>query len=93
MILRILPKEGNLITLRLLRELITKLGITDEEHKEYDIVQKDGRISWDDQKASELKEFELGDATMGVIKDELNKLNKQNKLDMELLSLADKFID
>ena len=52
-VISILPKEGNFLTLRVLRTLVSRIGLTAEEIKEFEVVQEGDRIVWN-QKGYEL---------------------------------------
>lgn len=90
--LTILPQEGNLAQLRLVRELAGKLGLSAEEINKYEVTtEKDGTIKWNKDKDEELlipfhdKEFEL-------MRDQLTELDKKNKLEQKMFSLCEKFM-
>lgn len=97
-LLNILPREGSVITLRIMRELQSKLSFTEEELKKYrmkNTQSPDGRatITWDEDFSLEEADIEIGEAVTGIIVKELKKLDSQNKLRMEALSLYEKFVE
>lgn len=88
-----LPSEGNVITLKLIRELREQLSFSEMELKDWNIVSgEDQRITWDAAAAGE-KEITVGDAMKAIIVRALKKLDETNKLTMGQLSLYEKFID
>lgn len=93
----ILPSQGNIVTLRSVKELLTKLAFTNKELKDWKIKQKqsDGgtMIVWDSDFTNCVKEFEINDAMTGLITEQLTTLSGQNRLRMEMLPLYEKFVD
>ena len=92
MAMGLLPKEGSYVTLRIQRELTTKLGMSEEELKEFDIkTLGDGKVSWN-AKGMEEKEIALGEKQTDMIKDALVKLDTDKKLDQQHFTLYEKFV-
>ena len=50
----ILPQEGSFVTLKILRDCNSELGLKDEEHKEYEISQDGPKVTWNMEKDKEL---------------------------------------
>jgi hypothetical protein len=97
-LLNILPPEGNIITLRVVRELQGKLSFTEEELKEWKIknrVQPDGRalITWDSDFTNKTKDIKIGEVANGIIVEQLKMLESQKRLRLEMLDLYEKFVD
>lgn len=97
-LLNVLPHEGSIITLRIMRELQSKLSFTEEELKKYKMKNTqspDGRttITWDEDFSLKETDIEIGEAATGIIVNELKKLDSQNRLRMEMLSLYEKFVE
>jgi len=90
-ILSILPKEGNYVTLRIIRELQNNLSFTEKEIKDWEIKAEGQKISWNPDKVSSI-EIEIGDKASEIIREALKTLDKQNKLTQELFSLYEKFV-
>jgi hypothetical protein len=89
-ILQILPPEGNIVTLRVTRDLAKKVGFTAEEHKEFEIQEKDGMVKWNE-KAMILKPFELADVEFGLIKTKLDDRDSKGTLTPDMVPLYEKF--
>ena len=89
----IIPREGNIATIKIVRELREALSFTEEEHEAFDLVIKleEGRVEWDREKAVDV-DIPLGPQAMKVIVEALEKLNKDGKLTEQHISLYDKFI-
>lgn len=90
-LLQVLPKEGDFVTLRVLRELKKVVGFSEEDYKTYEIVQKGDRVSWNT-KGNEETEVEIGDRAMEISKTALLELNKNKKLKEEHYSIYEKFV-
>lgn len=90
-VVSILPKEGNFLTLRVLRTLVSRIGLTAEEIKEFGVTQENDRIVWN-QKGYELVEFDLADVELDIIKQELKKLDSENRLTQDMFSIYEKFV-
>ena len=91
LILNILPKEGSIVTVRLLKELIGSVGLSGEEIKKWKVQTKDNnQVVWDNTQTTE-KDIHIGDSAKALIAEKLEILNKESKLTVEQLSLYDKF--
>ena len=91
LILNILPKEGNIVTIRLLKDLIGNVGLSGEEIKKWKVQTKENnQVVWDNTQATE-KEINLEETAKNLISERLELLNKESKLTIEQLSLYDKF--
>jgi hypothetical protein len=92
-ILSILPKEGDFLTLKLLRKLQSDLSFNEEEHNLYKFVEnkEDNSITWDD-KVEQVKEIEIGNKTKDIIVNSLKKLNDQKKLNESHYDVYIKFV-
>lgn len=92
-LLNLIPRENNFSTLRIIRKFTKDLGITDEEHKEFDITQKDEKISWNVERGLKEKEFEIGEVANVLIVEALKKLDTDKKLEQIHFSLYEKFVE
>lgn len=92
--LSILPNDGNFARLRMIQELQRKLGIPAEEMERIEmVVDEQGMARWNREKESGPVSLEFQDKEFELIRDTLEKLNSQNKLEMRMLSLCEKFIE
>jgi len=90
-LLPILPKEGNFVTLKILRDLNSKLSLSEADFKEFEVTQKDDKVTWN-QKGNEEREIEIGAKATSIICEALEELNKNKKLTERYFSLYEKFI-
>jgi len=97
-LLGVLPQQGNVITLRIIRELQNRLSLTEEEIEHYNVqnhANPDGsaNITWNPELSQEEKDIPIGESATGVIRGELIRLNAQNQLHVTMLPLYDKFVE
>jgi len=90
--LGILPKESNFVTLKIVRDLQGTLSLNEEEMKEFEVEQAGTDIKWND-KGKEARELQIGEKATDIIIEALEKLNKDNKLTAQYMSLYEKFIN
>lgn len=90
-ILSILPREGNFIDLGIIRELAQILNLSEDEIKEFEITVDGNNYRWN-KKGDEEIVFEIGPRGFSLICELLEKLDKNNKLEMNHFTLFNKFI-
>lgn len=89
-ILNILPKEGNVVTLRVIQELQHELSFTEGEIKDIELEQEGSQVSW---KREVNKEVEIGEAAHKIIAGQLRMLDKENKLPMSFMDIYERFVE
>ena len=97
-LLAILPQQGNLSTLRIVRDLREKLSLTEEEHKEFGIVttQHEGSVTfnWKNGDAALTpREFQFQPKALSIIIEVLRHLDAQKQLRTEHISLFEAFVE
>lgn len=93
MILQALPKEGNILLLRLRQGLISKVGLSAEDYVKFEVKQTpEGKVTWKSDIPQEV-EIDLNEAEMGIIKSSLKDLDRAGKLLPDQLSLWEKFVE
>jgi len=90
-ILQILPKEGNFVTLNIVRDLQKSLAPSEEEFKEFEIKQVGEQTTWNEKGIVD-KEIKIGEKSTDIIIEALEKLDKENKLTPQHMSVYEKFI-
>ena len=90
MALGVLPENGNILSIRVVKELREALGVNAKEGETLKLrPTPDGKgMQWDD-KADTGRVFELTRAEFAIIQDGLKKLNAEQKLTTEHLGLWD----
>jgi len=91
MLLQILPKEGNFSTLKIIRGLVSSLGLSEADYKEFDVKQQETQIVWNE-KGNEDREIEIGEKATDIIIEALKKLDEEKKLNEQLFSVHEKFV-
>jgi len=88
-------KEGNFVTLKLVRQAREGLSFTDEEIEKLKFAQDGNSLQWNVDAAVELNEveIELSPTAISIVKATLDKLNDEAKLTEQHFSLYEKFIE
>lgn len=94
LILNLLPQEGNVVTLRVVRDLQSELGFSDKEMKKLKIVSNpDGTITWPKEKAGVKKNIIFTEARWNIVKGEMEKLERAGRMRLNLISLYERFVE
>lgn len=91
-LLGILPPQGGLATIRLVRDLRERLSLAKREAEGLEVQQGDGTITWNAEKDRE-KEFSFSGFEIELIVASLRKIEKEERLTPDLLALWDQFVD
>lgn len=86
------PVEGNVVTLRVVRDLQRELSFTDDEVRDFQIVQEGSQVRWTAE-STDAREFEFNDTARKLIRDALQKISDEGKLTLQSLDLAEKFLE
>lgn len=90
-LLNMLPKEGNIVTMRTVRKLLDTIALTDEEQKIWNVKTEGTNVRWDSTAKTD-KNLEFSDIAIGIIKLVLKKQTKEEKITLQTIGLFDKFI-
>lgn len=85
-------KEGNIITLRVLAGLKPKLALTEEEVEKWNVRTEEDNYKWSPE-GNEGVEIELTESEIKLIKEQLVKMDKEQKLTFNHFSLYEKFVE
>ena len=88
-LLDVLPVQGDITTIRIVRALREDLSFTEAEHVKFGIRAVGNQVSW---KSNGLKEVEIGPKAREVIASAFKYLNEQKKLTPMHLGLYDRFV-
>ena len=92
-LLNCLPPEGNVATLRIVRQLRERLSFSEQELKDYCISHTGDQIKWDRSKEpADGIEIEIGEKATDLIVASLKKLDQAGKVTDGHLSLFDRFV-
>lgn len=91
LLLNMLPGEGDLTTIRIVRQLREELSFSEEEHAALNFRPVgENQLRWEDGVVDD-KEFDFAAKATGLIADALEKLIKEEKVQEQHISLFDKF--
>jgi hypothetical protein len=90
-LLNILPREGDITILKIVRKLRENLSFSEAEHKALQFKQEDGQIKWRTE-ADSPKDVFLGEKATDIIVETLKSLSAQKKLLEEHLPLYEKAV-
>jgi hypothetical protein len=85
-----LPKEGDLTTIRIVNELRETLSFTEEEHALLNFQQGDNQLRWNDNAVPD-KDVDVGMKAMEVIHKAIKELDNSKKLTPEHIAIIDEF--
>ena len=91
-LLGVLPKEGNITTLKIVRKLREELSFNEEEHKLLNFREKAGMTVWDFKLAVK-KNIEIGEKATDMIVEVMKGLDKNKKLHEDHLPLWEIFME
>jgi hypothetical protein len=92
-VMTLMPVEGNYRTLKIVWDLQMELATTEEENKLAGLVDlPGGGTDAEDWDAVPPKEIVFGDVAKALVVDALTKLNNEEKLTRQHMSLYEKFI-
>lgn len=91
-LLNVLPREGTVTTVRIVRELREALSFSEEEHERLKFRKADGGTQWDDE-AERDEEISIGPRAHTLIAETLEKMNSEEKLTEDYLGAWEKFVD
>jgi len=90
MLLGILPPEGDLTTIRIVRELREGLSFSEAEHRDLQMKQEDNQVRWAEGAVPD-KVLDIGPKGQEVIRETIKKLDDEKKLVEDHLELVDLF--
>ena len=91
LLLGILPAEGDVTTLRIVRDLQRDLSFSEQEYADLQLVQADGQVTWD-RSHDQPKDVSVGLKATNLIVGVLQRLSDDKKLTSQHLALWDKFV-
>ncbi len=90
LLLDILPVQGSMVTLRIVRELREALSFDEAEHVTLNLREDGNIVRWDTAQAQD-KEIPIGPKAMDLIRTRIKELSEDNALRLDHLPLCDKF--
>jgi len=92
LLLGLLPEQGNILTLRVVREARQLLEFKADEVNRFEIVQSGPSFRWNQEKAEEV-EIALSDAALGIAREAIKKQDAENKLTVVHIPLWEKLVE
>lgn len=91
-LLTILPGEGDLLSLRIVRDLKASLSFSEEEYAKYEIKthKESGGTTW--KETDETKSVEIGKRAKEIIQEAIDELDKRKQLKAEFLPFIERFL-
>jgi hypothetical protein len=90
LLLPVLPEKGSLLTIRIVRELREALSFDEGEIVEFNLMQNNGRVTWDESK-DKGKEIDIGPRAQTIILDRLKELDSSQALTTDHLEICELF--
>ncbi len=87
-LLNVLPQQGDIITLRIVRDLQSALSFSEKEHKQLKFSQEGQRVNWTGEVN---KAVPIGPKAHIVIQTELEKQSQAGNLPMQAVELYERF--
>ncbi len=90
-LLTILPKEGSLVDLRIIRDLQASLSFSEEDYAKYEIkLTKEGNTTF--KQTGETKAIGIGKRAEEIIKETIDILDRKKQLNIAFLPFIERFI-
>jgi len=91
----ILPAQGDFLTVKMVRVLRESLSFTQKEHESLKLVHHpNGSVEWDDKADKKcIKEFEIPETIISIIKETLEKLNASKQITEAHLDFYEMFME
>ena len=83
----ILPKQGDIITMMMIRDLELKVTMNQAEREKHNFRKRPGG-GWEWDMADKRKKFTFSIAEMEMIRTEISDLDKQKKIGLDLLDFC-----
>jgi hypothetical protein len=91
-LLNVLPRQGDMATVRIVRDLQNSLAPSEDEFKEFEIKQEGTQYSWNE-KGMAPKEIKIGARARQIVVDALTTMDKAKQLTADHLSVYEKFVE
>ena len=89
-LLKIIPKEGSYLTLKIVKDLTEALSLSEEDFEEFGIKTDENNLTTWNLKGIERKEIKIGEKAREIIIKALEDANKKMNLTFELYDLYER---
>lgn len=91
-ILNILPQENNFATLKIIRDLKSNIGITEDEFTKFELVMNGEQLRWNAEGSKRIP-FKIGMKARDIIVEQLKELDDQDKLNENHITIYELFVE
>ena len=91
-LLGILPRKGDFLSLKLVMDLDNKIGFKAEDFEKYKITQNEHGILWNEEGSKAVFKYDLLAKEIELISKSLEELNGKNELTFDHFSLYEKIV-
>ena len=86
---QLLPKEGNMLTMVVVKDIKNKTELSQSEVTEYGLkVVAEGGLSWNEEGNKSVKEIIFTTAELSILKEKVDELDRNAKLTLDILPLC-----
>ena len=86
LLIGMLPQQGNLSEMVDIYDLVRDLKLSDEEKGAISYIENDAYVKWDYDKDPN-KDINITSSQMNIIKKSIERLDKENKINLEMIPL------
>ncbi len=90
-LLSLLPSEGDILTLKIVRDLQNQLSFSEDEHKALNLKQEGERVTWGASDSGP-KEVEFGEKAQAILEKGFKTLSEAGKLRADMIDLYETFV-
>ena len=90
-LMNVLPKEGNIADLKIIRTLQDSLSFSEDEHKKLNFRTTETGMAWDDNELI-TKDVPIGEHAHSIIIARLTRMDYDGKLSIDHLPVYEKFV-
>lgn len=88
----ILPVEGGIITMLVVKQIQKSIAIMPEEVKEFNIQEKNGNLTFSEKGLTEKKSITFDDSEIEVIRTQLRKMDSEQKITLDHIDVYQMFM-
>jgi hypothetical protein len=87
LVTQLYPKESNLVEQTIVRDISRKIEISQKEQEEIGLKAVQQGFTWDQEKEL-VKQIELSDIELSLLRDRVNALDSEKKITQQILELC-----
>ena len=92
-LLSVMPSEGSITTLRIVRELKDNLSFSEVEHSELELENAEGGVRWNRDATDPMKDVPIGEKATDTIMEALERMNSRGNLMEAHMGIWDIFME